>query len=119
MSDIGDFEAEGTLPVQDNPPGISGDNDIEGAFPPSDAPLGAEEFGVTAHEERRQEPLAERVLREEPDIEPGDDSSVGRLVEPDHGMVDMDREASAVALESEDDGGLSAEEAAMHITDSP
>lgn len=119
MSDIADFESEGTLPVEDNPPGISGDNDFEGAFPPGDSPLGAEEFGVTAHEERWQEPFAERVLREIPDIEPGDNLAVGRLVEPDHGMVDTDIEATAVAFESDDDGALSAEEAAMHITDTP
>jgi hypothetical protein len=119
MSDIADFETAGTSPVEDNPPGISGDNDFEGAFPPGDEPIGVEEWGTTAREEQADEPLAQRVLREEPDYEPGDDGVVGRLVQPDGGMVDFDREGTEIATMTDDDGALSAEEAAMHITDSP
>jgi hypothetical protein len=36
-------------------------------FPP-DRPLGAEEYGTTAAEERWDEPLEERLAREEPDV---------------------------------------------------
>ena len=121
MSDYADFEANGTLPTEDNPPGISGDNDFEGEIPPGDEAKGAEEWGITAREERLDEPMADRVRREEPDRPGGgaDDVPVGRLVQPDSGMVDADREATEVAMETTDDGALSAEEAAMHITDSP
>jgi hypothetical protein len=119
MSDTADFEAEGTMPVEDNPPGISGDNDFEGAMPPGDAPKGAEEFGITAREEQMDEPLAERVRREQPERVGGADVPVGRLVQPDGGMLDVDTEGTEIAMETEDDGALAAEEAAMHITDSP
>jgi hypothetical protein len=119
MSDDADFERAGTQPTEDNPPGIFGDNDFEGEVPPGDRPQGVDEFGITVQEERTPEPLADRVKREQPDRERGARDDVGRLVEPDGGMVDMDREAEAIAMETEDDGALSAEEAAMHITDSP
>lgn len=95
-------------------------NEFEGMLPPRDYPQGATEFGVTPEEERQQEPLAERVLREEPDVLPGDDGAAGRLVQPDLGVVGADVEATEVAGDvGPDDGGFSAEEAAMHITDSP
>jgi hypothetical protein len=47
----------------------------------------------------------------------GDD--VGRLIEPDQGVAGLDHERDPVAGLTEDDDGLSAEEAAMHITDLP
>jgi hypothetical protein len=119
MSDYADFEREGTQPTEDNPPGIFGDNDFDGEVPPGDRPKGVDEFGTTAQEERQGEPLADRVKREQPDVERGAREDVGRLVEPDGGMIDVDREPAAIAMETEDDGALSAEEAAMHITDSP
>ena len=120
MSDIADFEAAGTQPVEDNPPGISGDNDFEGAFPPGDRPIAVTDYGTTAGEERGDEPLADRVRREVPEAGyPPQDGGVGRLVQPDGGMIDNDFEATEIAMETEDDGALSAEEAAMHITDTP
>lgn len=120
MSDPSDIEAEGIPPIDDAPPGLHDQyNQVEGMMPPRDEPVGAEEFGITPEEERQQEPLAERVLREEPDVVPGDGDTVGRLVEADHGVVDFDEEETSVARETEDDDALSAEEAAMHITDRP
>jgi hypothetical protein len=116
---MSDLEAEGIPPLDENPPGIDGDNDIEGIIPPGDTPKGALDYGTTSREEQLDEPLRDRVRRELPDREPGHRDEVGRLVQPDGGMVDMDREATEVALESEDDDALSAEEAAMHITDAP
>ncbi|HEV7886298.1 MAG TPA: DUF5709 domain-containing protein [Acidimicrobiales bacterium] len=116
---MSDFEAEGTLPVEDNPPGISGDNDIEGEFPPGDRPRASTDWGTTAREERMDEPLADRVRREVPDRVRAGDEPVGRLVAPDEGMIDVDDEPAEIATMTGDDAGLSAEEAAMHITDSP
>lgn len=121
MSDPSDLEAEGIPPIDDAPPGLHDEyNQIEGMMPPRDEPVGAREFGITPQEERQQEPLAQRVLREEPDVLPRmGDEPVGRLVEPDQGMVDYDVEEESVAFETADADGLTAEEAAMHITDRP
>ena len=98
----------------------------EGMIPPRDHPQAVDEFGVTAAEERADEPIADRVLREEPDF---DESSVGRaadeavggrLLEPGSEDVDvLDDEKDSVATLVDDDGALSAEESAVHITDSP
>lgn len=121
MSDrSNDLEAEGIPTLEDNPPGMDDAyNQVEGMMPPRDEPVAVDEFGITPEEGRKQEPLAERVLREEPDIVQGDGDLVGRLVENDRGIVDVDMEETSVARETEDDDGLSAEEAAMHITDRP
>jgi hypothetical protein len=47
------------------------------------------------------------------------DELAGRLVEPDQGIAGRDKERDPVASETTDDDGLSAEEAAMHVTDRP
>ena len=114
-----DPEAEGMPAIEDNPPGIDGDNDVEGMFPPGDTPRGVEEYGITPREGQMQEPLADRVLREEPDVEPGDSGELGRIVEPDHGMIDFDTEERVIGTMTADDGGMTAEESAMHITETP
>lgn len=115
-----DLEAEGIPAIEDQPPGLEDDyNQVEGMMPPRDHPVAAEDFGITPEEERMQEPLAERVLREEPDVMDGLDDSVGRLVEPDQGVAGLDDEATSIASDSADTDGLSAEEAAMHVTDTP
>ena len=119
---MSDFEAEGMPAVEDQPPGLEDDyNQIEGTMPPGDVPVGADEFGVTAEEQRSQEPLAERVRREEPEFVGGGtgDALKGRLVEPDQGVAGLDHERDPIAGLTDDDDGLSAEEAAMHITDLP
>ena len=114
-----DPEAEGLPAIEDNPPGIDGQNDNEGMIPPGDEPMAVDQWGTTQREERLQEPLAERVLREEPDVELGDQSPLGRIVEPDQGVAGLDTERDPIGTMTGDDMGLSAEEAAMHITDTP
>jgi hypothetical protein len=52
------------------------------------------------------------------DTEPKPEGVVGRIVEPDEGSA-TDEEASAVAEETEDATQLTAEEAAMHVTEEP
>lgn len=109
-------------------------NQDEGMIPPGDRPAGVDEFGVTAQEERGDEPIADRVTRELPDVGPDDidltdsertydeiEAGDGRLLEPGSEDVDaVDAEKDAVAtLVGEDEGALSAEEAALHITDQP
>ena len=102
-------------------------NEDEGMIPPRDHPQGVEEFGITAAEERMDEPIADRVLREEPDFDEStvaqaaDDAIGGRLLEPGSEDVDvLDEEKDSIAtLVTDGEEGLTAEEAAMHITDSP
>lgn len=122
FSDPTDLEAEGMPAVEDPPPGLEDAyNQVEGIFPPRDRPLGADEWGTTAEEVRSQEPLADRVLREEPEAfgSGADDGQVGRLVELDQGVAGRDWERDPLATEVDDTDGMSAEEAAMHITDNP
>jgi hypothetical protein len=55
-----------------------------------------------------------------PDREPGAEERTARLVQPDQGVADLDGEPTEVANEAGgDSGGLTAEEAAVHPTDSP
>ena len=115
---------------------------------PPDEPLGVDEYGVTAAEEAVQEPLAERVAREEPDlVPPADDSTsgdVGTLVAPESAVDELDvtaeevaREVGAAGTPPLDDGDVAfgdsttrdvaterldarpAEEAAVHTTTPP
>lgn len=46
-------------------------------------------------------------------------NDVGRLVQPENEIDDFDTTAEEVAFDSGDDEALSAEEAAMHITEEP
>lgn len=102
-------------------------NEDEGLIPPRDYPQGVEDFGLTPAEERMDEPIADRVLREEADFEESsvaqaaDDAIGGRLIEPGAEDVDvLDEEKDSIAaLVTDGEGGLSSEESAMHITDSP
>jgi len=86
-------------------------------------PLGLEEFGTTAEEQRAGEPLADRLAREEPEVAAAGGSAdaepVGHLVRPDQGLtddVDAEETASDAGFAG---GGGSAEEQAMHIIDEP
>ncbi len=144
--------------------GTPDDPDVEPDFPPDEL-LGADEYGLTAAEERVGEPLEERVARETADpleqerqdtddggaletelaeleleldddtlaaidaVEPlvpgsvftGDGSTdAGRLVEPgvDEDVLGLDDEGTSVAR-AFDEQDLSAEEAAVHLTDDP
>lgn len=84
---------------------------------PTDEPQGVDEFGVTPEEARRGESLSARLVREEPDESidaQGADRPVGRLVEPDQGLREDD-EDQAIAYDSGETKGLSAEEAAVHV----
>ncbi|HVM09703.1 MAG TPA: DUF5709 domain-containing protein [Acidimicrobiales bacterium] len=109
-------------------------NQDEGLVPPGDQPIAADEFGVTAREERAEEPLADRITREVPDLTPDDidlrdadrtydelESGTGRIIEPgseDVGLIDDEKDVIG-SLVGEDEGALTAEEAAIHVTDTP
>jgi hypothetical protein len=96
--------------------------------------LGSTRFGTTAEEASRGESLDDLLAEEEPDIGPDppwtdedipstDDEEqqprTGRLVDSDDGAL-ADQEADEIAFDVGIDGGAaSAEEAAIHLTDSP
>jgi hypothetical protein len=96
----------------------------EGAPPPTDRPASLD-YGVTADEQLRPEPLDVRLARERPDFDdrhgvvPDDDPVL--LVEPedeDLGLIDEEKDLVARFVEPGDEG-LSAEEAAIHIEPEP
>ncbi|MFN2608420.1 MAG: DUF5709 domain-containing protein [Acidimicrobiales bacterium] len=116
--DAFDLEAEGMPEVDEQPEGI--DDPVEGMVPPRDHPVGSLDPATTERGQLVGESLRERVAQEEPDRLPGDDGIVGRLVQPDQGMPDLDAEPTEMADEVVgDEQALSAEEAAVHLTDSP
>lgn len=110
------------------------DDKLGGSYPP-DEPLGVDQYGTTHAEEEVDEPLEERLAREEPDVAVLDDPEVV-LVAPDEGMG-PDDEAQAVAralphadgdpdrgddtsdTAAELGGEVSAEEAAVHVEGDP
>ena len=112
-----DLEAEGLPAVEDQPPGVS--DLLDGVVPPRDQPLVAAGDGVTAAEQRSGETISQRATREVPEGDDEVDDAVGRLVQPDQGVAGLDVEPDELATAVSDLDGLSAEEQAIHPTDSP
>jgi hypothetical protein len=114
-------DLEGPLPEKE----MTGDPQ-EGLSPPSDRPASLD-YGATAEEQRRGEPLDVRLSRELPDVfddperlrrvdEAVEGSEGPQLVEPEDEEVGLtDDEGALVARAGDEGGGLSAEEAAMHV----
>jgi hypothetical protein len=96
----------------------------EGTPPPTDRPASLD-YGVTADEQLRPEPLDIRLARELPDFDDrhgavADDDRV-LLVEPedeDLGLIDDEKDLVGRSVDA-DDENLSAEEAAIHIEPEP
>src|SRR4051812_44187245 len=119
-----DLEAEGVPDLFEAPPGQDIETDQEGMIAPGDEPGASGDYGTTAREERIDEPLYQRVRREEPEVGAADlrqadeEGEAPRLVAEDIDVNMVDDEDDAVAAESDDGGALSAEEAAVHVTTS-
>lgn len=122
------LDAEGMPELDEPPPGIDVETDVEGVMAPRDHSIAAGSdpaYPNTAAEQERPESVAARAAREEPDFgEParrrrGDDVAVATggdgYLGPDLEDGD-DVEGAEVGLLGEPDGrrGLSPEEAAMH-----
>ncbi|HWA67026.1 MAG TPA: DUF5709 domain-containing protein [Mycobacteriales bacterium] len=122
------LEDEGIPDQSDALPGkvITGDAQ-EDLAAPGDAPIAAEDFGMTAEEERAGEPLDGRLARELPDVSqhsgaadgqpyPEDpEERAGRLTAPSDDGKDQDLWGEDVGA---DRGGFAPEERAMHVDDS-
>ncbi|PZS23454.1 MAG: hypothetical protein DLM54_01270 [Acidimicrobiales bacterium] len=113
-----DLDSEG-IPVLEEPV-----NEDEGIMAPRDYPVAADDYGVTAAEQEVDEPLAQRVTREEPEILPGQqpsnaDEQAPMLVPPDDPSADEDGMSEADTSEPEygrrPSWSLSPEEAAVHM----
>lgn len=81
------------------------DDDHIGEEYPPDEPLGVEDYGTTGAEQRIPEPLDERVLRDEPDVLPGEQPLVVPTVDEDEARLDTEKDLVA--------------EAAVHDVDTP
>lgn len=121
---VSDLEQEGIPELQGAFPGEAATGVTwDGLVAPGDEPKAVEEFGVTAAEERLVEPLSLRVLREMPDeVGAGETTTdriaaARRLVEPQAGSLDDEEGDLVGGMAAYDTGGLSAEEAAMYVTD--
>ncbi|MEV5748599.1 DUF5709 domain-containing protein [Actinoallomurus sp. NPDC052308] len=135
-----ELEEEGIPDLEDSYPERQWAEDPQRAPVPRDEPVGVEEFGTTAEEQREGESLDARLRREQPDpalggrrrgedrpdaeerdFDPVRENETprraGRLVEPDEG-VRADTEKDAVAEDvGPDQAGFSPEEQAMRIED--
>jgi hypothetical protein len=113
---------EGIPPVEGQIPAkvFTGDTN-DGVLPPRTFPLAVEDWGTTAAEQLEGESVEQRAARETPERE-SPNVHAGRLVEPGagEGGVDGDVEKQEIATTAGyDDGGYSAEEQAMRITEDP
>jgi hypothetical protein len=90
----------------------------EGVSPPSDR-RASFDYGTTAEEQSRPEPLDVRIARELPDDEPlGAEPEAGEIVLPEDEALGLDdEERDVVGRAVADETGLSAEEAAVHVVD--
>jgi hypothetical protein len=113
-----DLETEG-IPDHEGPlenKALTGDAQ-EGLPPPGNQAAG-QDYGITAAEQRRDERLDQRLRREQPDVERTARSPrVGRIVEPQSGVDEVDATKESVALDVDDPGGFTAEEQAMAETE--
>jgi hypothetical protein len=102
-------DLEGPLPEK----AATGDGQ-EGTPPPSSRPASFD-YGVTASEQRAGEPISVRVARERADIVNADEPTP--VLVSDSNEAGDDTEKDLFADASYEEPSLSAEEAAVHITD--
>ena len=115
-----DYEAEHDAEAE-----AEGLPDLDDARPdeeivlPGDSPDASQDYGTTASEAARPESLDDRLSREVPDESDAvERKPVGRLVEPESEVDELDETSEMVAQEDENDPGpLSPEEQAMHMED--
>ncbi len=91
----------------------------DGFIVPGDEPRAALDYGTTAREAAVDEPLADRVRREQPESRPGSGgpAAAGRLEEPTANAGSPDKDVTGE--QAGDDLGLSAEEEAVRLGSEP
>jgi hypothetical protein len=115
LDDEGIPDLEGPLPEK----AATGDPQ-EGVSPPSDRPASFD-YGVTAEEQSRPEPLDVRLAHERPDTEVRADPDDTVLVGPEDEALGLTDDEKDLVGRGIDPGleGESAEEAAVHVIDEP
>jgi hypothetical protein len=114
-----DIVEAGVPATTEMPPDVPAGWEAEEEPPPLDVAQGAESWGTTAEEGLKGEPLALRVLREQPDTEPRSPDGA-RVLEPGAEGGLLDDEPDAVGeLEVEPSDTLSPEEGAIRVEDEP
>jgi hypothetical protein len=115
-----DIVEAGIPATTEMPPGVPAGWEAEEEPAPLDVPQGVETWGTTADEEQAGEPLALRVLREQPDAEQAPTDSGVRLLEPGASDGLFDDEPDAVGeVDATTDDTLAPEESAMRLEDEP
>lgn len=90
----GRLDAEG-VPEDDLPPGMPGTGgDYEEIPAPREAPGASVDYGITAAEERIDEPIEQRVAREEPDVVPAGEQEPPADLEGDPDLAPSPEEAA-------------------------
>jgi hypothetical protein len=90
---------------------------LEEESPMPDRPMGAEEWGVTAAEQASDEPIADRVRREQRNVATREPRSGAAVVDPT--PVDDDEPDMVGEIDSDRDDVLSPEEQAMRVEKDP
>lgn len=116
------FEDEGIPDLQDDEPEQAWAEDPQQEPLPAEEPIAVDDFGTTAEENVRGEPLGDRLGRERPEeseatvVSGAPEEQPGRIVEEDEG-AHQDMEKDTVAYESGPHaGGETQEEEALHVT---
>ncbi|MGK5558653.1 DUF5709 domain-containing protein [Actinomadura kijaniata] len=110
-------EDDGIPDLQDGTPQQQWAEDPQRMVLPGDRSMTLDEYGTTVEEMRQGEPLSRRLEREEPEVPIPPNEPIepaGRIVEDNEG-IGPDTEKDAVARETADESGFTAEESAMHI----
>lgn len=107
-------DLEGPLPGK-----VATGDPQEGSSPPSERPAAAD-YGTTANEQSRPEPLDARLRRELPDeARPAESGTVLVGPEDEDGVVTDDEAELVGRAVDPGTGGISAEEVALHVTEEP
>jgi hypothetical protein len=92
----------------------------EGLLPPNEGPRASVDHGVTANEQRRPEPLDERLAREDADVDDAPAAAPREEVQGEEPQgTSPDEEEDLVADEVPVEGALDPEETAMRPESEP
>jgi hypothetical protein len=89
----------------------------EGAAPPGDRPGASVDWGTTAEEQRAGEPMERKLRREVPDRPVADRDAVALVADDLHDDTESELIGEGTAVPAGQ--GLSAEEAAVRVEESP
>lgn len=110
------MEAEGLPELEDRPPGIDVETDQDSMMVPRDHPIAVGDdpaYPVTPAEERAVEGVAERAMRENPDVG-AEEMGVGGGVQGAH-AVSVEDPAGVTGIPEDPGAAMEPEETAVHV----